>query len=185
MRDPQQKWIALAPLTLITLLAMAAFLTYVPQKAIRVENFEPVASRVTTVFPQGWAFFTKSPVTPRFTAYTVDRGSYVLAKSNQIEIGIHNGFGLNRAYRNAQAENEWLERSLAEDALTDCASGRTFECFDRLQAEPAFRFANIWRDPLLCGDLLVARQTPVPWAWLSLTDSNVRTTEVTSVVISC
>lgn len=183
-RGAPKKWAALAPLALAAALAVSAFITYIPQKPLRVEGFAPVAHVVTAIFPQGWAFFTKSPVTPRYTVYAVDRGGYS-ARSDQIEIGLGNFFGLNRAYRNAQSESEWIERSLVAEDLIECKSGDTFSCFDGISSDLSLRLTSPMKSPMYCGELFVAERTPVPWTWLTLTGENVRTTQVGRIAVSC
>lgn len=172
------------PVVLLGTVVILGLLTYVPQKVIRAEGFAKVAEEVITVFPQGWAFFTKPPTSSSFSVYAPGEDGYAPAFVPD-KPGWHDAFGLNRSYRNAQAEFEMLEQVLSEEELDSCADGDASRCFAELDAAPSVVLASPFANPKLCGVLEVAEETPTPWLWRSYTDESHRTVGVARVQVDC
>ena len=122
---------------------------------------------VIALAPQGWAFFTRDPREPVDRVYArPGAGPSIGPEWVQVTYtnsSRRNWLGLKR---DARALNVELASLLAE---VDPAQWS--DCPDRLETclrdrdVPAVAVVNRSRTRALCGDLLVERRPPAPWAW--------------------
>lgn len=114
---------------------------------------------VREIVPEGWSFFTKSP-----------RGAFVVAYDEHgVEVGTAPNaqprwaFGLNRASRLGAIDVDRIIERLNRDAWRPCSTGASvLACGAGLERQRV-RITNDAQ--ILCGDVTLARQEPVPWAF--------------------
>jgi antimicrobial peptide system SdpA family protein len=131
------------------------------------------------VWPQGWAFFTRSAKTRVFRFYRATDDGWV-----PDEIG-RNGelrylFGLIRAPR---------ARLIEAGFLTAFVGARTHKCTERPEVcladlEP-IELINPTPDPFFCGLVGVAHLDPLPWAWHEARDDTVMASDVVVMRVEC
>lgn len=116
-------------------------------------------ANVTTVLPEGWAFFTRNPREPQTVLYR--RGADTWERVSQRHADRANYFGLARFARAKMIELASLLDQIPPIAWHALAAGR-----DPLSvAVTPVRVRNPALRPLLCGDLLIVEREPIPWAW--------------------
>lgn len=184
-RAPAPARLAALPVAAAVLLAGVSLAGAVPQEAVTVPAVDRAAAAVSRVLPQGWAFFTKPPQTPRYTLLAPgDDGLHDVLGSHAVDAST--GFGLHRGYRNVAAEREAVERHLDGEDLVPCPGGVPEACVEGLDlAHPEHAMSTAVRRPQLCGRYYVAVGEPVPWDWRHLVEGTVRTTHVTTLAIAC
>lgn len=143
-----------------------AVLAYALQPALPYSPIRlPFQDEVRTQFflPEGWAFFTKSPREERpFLFLRTDAGwkDASLAPISRAR----NAFGLDRAVRAQSVELALLlTRPEVRKAWKACEVKAFGPCLEA--TAPAATLRNESPRPTLCGDVGVARQKPLPWAW--------------------
>ena len=116
---------------------------------------------VIAIAPQGWAFFTRDPREPVDRVYTRSGPEWV--QVTYTNSSRRNWLGLKR---DARALNVELASLLSEvdPALWRNCPGRLETCL-RERDVPAVAVVNRSRIRALCGEILVERRPPAPWAW--------------------
>jgi len=177
--------LAAVPVAVAVLLAGVSAAGAMPQEVVTVPVLDRAAASSSRVLPQGWAFFTKPPQTPRYTLLEQrDDGLHDALESHVVDAST--AFGLHRGYRNVAVERETVERHLGGRDLVPCPGGDVAACVADLDlTRPAHTMATAVRHPRLCGRYYVAVGEPVPWHWRHLVEGTVRTTHVTSLAIAC
>lgn len=112
--------------------------------------------------PQGWAFFTKDPQ---------DELLHVMERVDgrwQVSDGEPSGepsnlFGFRRHVRARGVEVGLFTQALGHAEMWHECKGEPESCADSLPV--AAVVANPSPSPFYCGELVVFRQRPVPWAW--------------------
>ncbi|HEX7823868.1 MAG TPA: SdpA family antimicrobial peptide system protein [Mycobacterium sp.] len=153
---------------------------YVQQSVLRSPFTNAAKQTITSLMPQGWAFFTKSPRLAYATPYLATTGGY-----EQVEPRSGVFADTRRDDRNFVIELEMLDRALAEVELIACDSGDAQQCFDELPLTPSANLTSPLVDPTACGDVFVAMDKVAPWAWRGLTEKTLRTEHVALVSVSC
>lgn len=120
-----------------------------------------VRQDVVAIAPQGWAFFTRDPREPVDRIYAKSGMEWTLA--TYTNSSRRNWLGLKR---DARALNVELASLLAEVDASQWRGcpGRIETCL-RQRDVPAVRVVNRSRVRALCGEILVERRPPAPWAW--------------------
>lgn len=88
------------------------------QSVLRSPFSNAAKQTITSLMPQGWAFFTKSPRLAHATPYVAADGDY-----EQVEPRSAVFADTRRFDRNFVIELEMLDRALAEVELTACETG--------------------------------------------------------------
>ncbi|WP_103501957.1 MULTISPECIES: SdpA family antimicrobial peptide system protein [Streptomyces] len=166
------------------LAALAVLLTaYVaqaqlPSNVVTLPAQDTVARPAAALFPQGWAFFTKSARDPEFEPLRFTDGQWRSAA-----LGRHSEYGFNRASRSQGIEIAVLLHAAAPFDYTECEQPTATACADA--APLAAEVDNPVPDPTLCGRVAVATQHPVPWAWRDLMDTPRTAEELVVLEVSC
>ncbi|MEX1364805.1 MAG: SdpA family antimicrobial peptide system protein [Nannocystaceae bacterium] len=115
------------------------------------------------IFPQGWAFFTRSPHEPINTFYVRDpAGQWTLA--NLPPLGhVSNAFGFIRAPRRQSVESAFLVGAIEEQQWTNCRDD-TIDCLDSIDRTRTME--SVSPLPTLCGDVGIVQTMPIPFAWI-------------------
>lgn len=132
-----------------------------PLRPSDLEKFNLVA-----VAPEGWGFFTRNPREPGFQLYQQLGGHWR-------QVLLHNGeartmFGIRRDARVQGVELQGLIYAIPDSAWTQARDPLP----DLLERSDLFthQVANRALHPTMCGDYVLVRQEPVPWAWASARD---------------
>lgn len=113
---------------------------------------------VVAIAPQGWAFFTRDPREPVDRIYARSGPEWVqVTYSNSSR---RNWLGLKRDARALNVELASLLTEVDSSQWSDC-KGRIETC----REIPAVPVVNRSRLRALCGEILVERRPPTPWAW--------------------
>ena len=115
-------------------------------------------SQLSSLFPMGWAFFTKDPRKLR-TPRVWDNGE---------EWSDHQGspayaFGFDRTYRLRQSDLYAVLTQTREDRMALCTAGESSKTCAKRAKEVVLNKASRW---LRCKHTYVVQVTePIPWAW--------------------
>jgi antimicrobial peptide system SdpA family protein len=172
--------VALVPLVAALAIIGVLLSVYVQQSVIRSPFSNTAKLTVTSLMPQGWAFFTKSPRLAYATPYLKVAGRFEVVEPRA---GVF--ADPRRLDRNFVIELEMLDRALAEVELTACAGGDPQQCFDELPLTPSATITSPLVEPTACGDVYVAMNKVAPWAWRGLAEQTLRTEHVALVTVSC
>lgn len=112
--------------------------------------------------PQGWGFFTKDPQDELVHVMRRTEGEWQLADPEPSGSPSHL-FGFRRELRARGVEVGLLTQALGRaDQWHEC-KGAPSSCVDALPLAAVVQ--NPSPSPFYCGELVVYRQEPVPWAW--------------------
>lgn len=131
--------------------------------------------------PQGWGFFTKDPQDELLMVMERDRDEWQLTE--EYSGAPSNAFGFRRELRARGAELGLLVQSLTRaDQWHECKQ-RPERCAASLPV--AAVVPNPTPSPLYCGELVVVRQRPVPWAWSGAAKPVVMPSFLARIEIQC
>jgi antimicrobial peptide system SdpA family protein len=116
---------------------------------------------LTFFAPQGWVFFTRSPREANDRVY--GRTSPCCELLTLPNGAAANLFGLKRDARSFGIEMAPLLTAIRRDAWLECRDSLA-DCVSRLKVPPA-TVANASATRMACGQIVIQRQQPIPWAW--------------------
>ncbi|WP_081864040.1 SdpA family antimicrobial peptide system protein [Mycetocola saprophilus] len=140
-----------------------------------------VSTDIQALFPQGWAFFTKSPREPAAVPYLrTAAGDWVRADSlPQSSAG--NLFGLSRNQRAQGTELAIIAQLLP--GFQECAD-YVSSCLESA-APPRTVLPSPTRARQFCGDLTIVMQEPVKFGYRDRVPSQTRAVSLARVAITC
>jgi antimicrobial peptide system SdpA family protein len=113
--------------------------------------------------PEGWAFFTRSPREENPYLFVRTTAGWQTASLGPLSHP-RNAFGLNRTVR---AQSVEMARLLSDAAVragwTSCGPADFEDCLEAMS--PKIELRNDASVRTICGDIGIARQAPIPWAW--------------------
>lgn len=115
--------------------------------------------RVTALMPQGWKFFTRNPQEEDLSVYAKVGDTWAPALKVP-HARATNAFGLDRASRAQGLEIGTLSSLHANSGWKSCQK-QPLEC----ETDAPLVTSTTARAPSVCGEILLVRQKPVPWAW--------------------
>jgi sporulation delaying protein A len=131
--------------------------------------------------PEGWAFFTRSAREPKLVTYRLASDG----RWQSADLGPHsrptNLFGLDRRSRAQGVEIALLLGTIRTDRQVECKEAIP-KCLESLRAVP---IRNVSPAPSLCGDVGVAQQEPLPWAWSGAASEVTMPSKVVRLAITC
>lgn len=148
-------------------LLIAGLIVQLPVNAL-VSPSRAQRDAAQTVWPQGWAFFTKSPRSVEIIPFRRVSGHWRLAAMTP-QVRLANAFGLSRRQRAQGPEVAILSDAIPSSGWTACDAYSPDECSPVLQRLAPVQLQNTALDPSLCGQILFALGRPVPWAYAGLT----------------
>ncbi|GHJ47182.1 hypothetical protein Cs7R123_45240 [Catellatospora sp. TT07R-123] len=135
---------------------------------------------IRSLMPEGWAFFTKSPKDPEATVYGLGPGGAWHSLNAGPQANVENLMGLDRLARSQGTEMALVLRQVPSDDWSACR--RTpIECLSELS--PQHTVINFSTHRTICGDVGVAIQEVLPWAWHDL--PTVMPSKVVRVRVTC
>ncbi|WP_242227340.1 SdpA family antimicrobial peptide system protein [Bacillus cereus group sp. BfR-BA-01315] len=114
---------------------------------------------MTTWFPQGWGFYSKSPRDSYFSLVDVKSGELAAEWPNNLP---KNYFGLKRFGRSQGIESGMISSKVPEISMQNCSEDPK-NCLKK--SKVLMNIENDTPNPTICGDIGIVNQKPVPWAW--------------------
>lgn len=115
------------------------------------------------LFPQGWAFFTRSPREAQIQLWKKDEAGR-WREIPHYHAHYSNFFGASRHCTRLLAELSTIYQQVDAKAYIDCKSNYQVGRID-CEPEEVVTVDNPFDDPSLCGEYLILCQEIVPWAW--------------------
>ncbi|PTR38985.1 antimicrobial peptide system SdpA family protein [Rhodococcus sp. OK611] len=118
------------------------------------------------LFPQGWAFFTRSPQEESFGAFS-DRDGQLVPLDETPHSSVGNALGLDRESRKQVAELTLILHDIKDSEWTKCQVESADSCRQFI-TEKTYQVHNTQPAPLYCGSVVVIGRTLAPWAYRNL-----------------
>ncbi len=121
-------------------------------------------TRLVSILPEGWAFFTRDPRESSKSVYLRENGHWVRHSQAQSRVWL----GLKR--------NDRVEGAEIEKLMSLVPASKHFKCegsLDACLANPKLPVARVVNPMLvrsLAGEVVIASAQPVPWAWSAARD---------------
>ena len=148
----------------VATLAWAGLVFYVFVGTIPNHPMQLTASdrvRLMAFVPEGWAFFTRDPQEQVNRYYTRLDGRW--RRIDGPNASASNWFGFRKTARILSIETGGISRQVRKSMWLRCT--RPLDECDATRLPAWLNVVNPAIHPTVCGDLLVERQAPVPWAW--------------------
>ncbi|WP_115330051.1 SdpA family antimicrobial peptide system protein [Tsukamurella paurometabola] len=177
--------IVAAPFVVICFYVAAAWLPATPFHL--PGQAEYVRSGLAALSPQGWAFFTKSPMEDSFALYKVETKGIAAPVGDFPYSKPGNVFGLDREPRKQSMEMAVALKRISSDSWRRCKSKDAATCAGQasLDDKPVNMAKSETPSPTYCGRIEVVRMKTTPWAWRDLNVPARAATEATSVEVQC
>lgn len=133
---------------------------------------------IRQVMPQGWGFYSKSPREETLNVYSpYNESSVVVWPNNKIK----NAFGIYRYGRSQGIELGLIVYNLPSSVKWEDCDGKGKSCIK--DSDVTVSVNNTTPSPTICGDILIARETPIPWAYAKYTHTS--KSQVAKVDVKC
>jgi antimicrobial peptide system SdpA family protein len=132
--------------------------------------------------PEGWGFFTRNPQEEVLLVFVRERDGQWTSASMGPNGMPRNAFGLNRASRAQNVELGQLAGGIPQKAYQPCQH-QPAVCLE--QDPVVVSLNNPTPSPTLCGQVGIAMQKPVPWAWSDSRDRIVMPSRVARMKVDC
>lgn len=117
---------------------------------------------IRTLFPQGWAFFTKSPREENIQVYQLIDGK-LQPIAHQRQATLENWMGFRRSARAISVEYAYLLYNVPSDRWTRCETD--VETYINTHTLPTVSVVNATPEAFLQGEYYLVQKGIVPWAW--------------------
>ncbi|MCV7424546.1 SdpA family antimicrobial peptide system protein [Mycobacterium yunnanensis] len=144
----------------VSILILATAAPQLPANILHVPRDTPMSRVLTAAFPQGWAFFTRSPNADQYRVYRVSPGRPPRSLDLTPYSEPANAFGLDRTPRQQGAELQYLSTQMHDADWRPCRSDD--ECL-RLPTKPV-PVVNASRRQTYCGPVTVIAYNVTPWS---------------------
>ncbi|MEU0498783.1 SdpA family antimicrobial peptide system protein [Mycobacterium sp. NPDC006124] len=141
------------------MVVLATAAPQLPSNILHVPRDAPIERVLTAAFPQGWAFFTRTPHADQYRVYAVSPGRPPRSLDRTPYSEPVNAFGLDRTPRQQGAELQYLSTQMHDEDWQPCRSDD--ECL-RLPTKPVF-VVNASRRQTYCGPVTVIAYSVTPW----------------------
>lgn len=133
------------------------------------------------IAPEGWGFFTRNPREPALNIYKHNGIEWTCVNSQNSNPS--NLFGLKRDPRIQGVELSFLLQQIPDTLWISCSTE-----LNKFLTENSIIKLDIKNDtPVksLCGEVIIQRQPPVPWAWSKSRDNINMPSKVIMLNINC
>ena len=183
---PSDGGVKAAMVTIATLGAAlgAGVLAAMPTTVI-TEDWGASRVAVNTVFPESWQFFTRDPTTASLVIYDVDEATKgnLVVEGTLPQTSASNSFGISRNQRSQDTEKAVLANEAT--SWVECGGMKAAECLKVASSTSSELVDAAERTKHFCGDLVIAEQTPVPFAFRNSTDERVQILKATRIETRC
>lgn len=114
---------------------------------------------INQLYPQGWGFFSKDPRDSTPNVYNMDTKKEAAIWPNN---RLRNLFGASRYGRAQGTELGFIMSKIPNSKWEKCDEG-SLTCLSK--KKPQITVKNTTPKTTLCGDLGIAQEKPVPWAF--------------------
>ncbi len=142
-----------------TWFVLTVFFGAIPDSPMRLSKKNHM--QLMSVIPEGWSFFTRNPREDHTFVYQRTEAGW--EQLNQRVASRHSWFGLNRRIRSQGVELGGLLARVAEEDWTRHDDPFAFDAV--LDSIPRIEAPNSSHTETMCGELLIEKKAPVPWAW--------------------
>lgn len=132
---------------------------FMPDNPLRVKK--GISEKLMLFAPQGWIFFTRDPREANDRVYRRTNPCCELLTLPNSDSS--NLFGLKRDGRAFGVEMEPLLKRIPRSAWRECR-GDLASCVSGLE-KPSKTVPNTSATRVACGEIIIQRQRPIPWAW--------------------
>ena len=167
----------LAVPTVFLLLWTAAL--QIPNNVLELSRTSAPARVLVSAFPQGWAFFTRSPQEEQLRVYADALPLRLLDRAPYGEPS--NAFGLDRGARKQTAELALILTRVQETDWRPCGSDA--ECV--AAAGPPKPVDNPTQEPSYCGAVVVIGSNIVPWGYRELLQTTYQNVRAIRLLVRC
>lgn len=157
-----------------------SLLTYVKDNPIRF-SYE-FQHNLRTMFPQGWAFFTKSPRDENMQLYRWENNRLVLV-DGQRQATFANLMGFRRASRAMSVEYAYLLYDVPAENWVRCEGDA--EAYIRTHKLTNVQVENSTPHPYLSGTYYLIQKGIVPWAWATQADRITLPSSILKLTVVC
>lgn len=165
------------------ILVLYVLLISLPPSIVRLPGQDRASEVAQTLFPQGWAFFTKDADASVLWPYLNRSGRLepLIAAPNASAV---NSFGWSREGRNQGVEMASLLRGLDKERWSSCAAGEDHGCVTEASRKP-ITVTNRMPSKSLCGDIVLVAKGVTPWAYRYLTRDTTVPREALALRVAC
>jgi len=162
----------------------AGVLAAMPTTVI-TEDWGASRALIGTVLPESWQFFTRDPTTPSLVVYDVDEGAkgHLAQEGTLPQTSASNMFGITRNQRSQDTEKAVLANE--STAWVECGGMKASECLKATSSASPESIDAPKRTRHFCGDLILAEQAPVPFAFRNSTDETIHVLKATRIETRC
>lgn len=150
-----------------------------PDNVLELSQTSPPARILISAFPQGWAFFTRSPQEEQFRAYANEPPLRSLSLSPYSEP--HNAFGLDRGPRKQAAELAAILSKVENSDWRLCTSDT--DCIGA--NDDILTVDNPMQGPTYCGLIRVVGSKIVPWGYRDLVPATYQSVRSIHLQVRC
>jgi len=172
-------WFLVALTVPVVLLVLWTAILQLPNNVLQVSRTSPVARVLIAGFPQGWAFFTRSPQEEQMRVFAAETPLRSLDHTPYSEP--RNAFGLDRAVRKQTAELQSLLDGVTDGDWHACKSDG--ECL-KVAPRPK-QVDNSTDDPTYCGHIVVIAGSIVTWGYRELVPETYQDTKAVALDVRC
>lgn len=137
---------------------------------------------VNVFMTQGWKFFTRNPREEDFKVLTKDENGIWANALRGANASPRNLFGLKRDTRAQGIEMGLVVSAIPKEKWQKCEE-KPEVCLEH--APTALVFNDAIQNPTLCGELGLALQEPIPWAWSRARKDVIMPSKVLRVEVVC
>lgn len=182
------KSVPFAHLILPTVIS-AAFVSLVALSALPTTVIQPalphkLEASLVTAFPQGWAFFTKSPKEPELVPLQKVSGGKLEMATQLPTARIENVFGFSRYGRAQGVELAILANSVPGSHWQQC-DGSSRECRNSLDETMRYPLVNETPGAILCGELMLLERAATPYNYQEFTSTEFQSRRAALVEVTC
>lgn len=150
-----------------------------PNHGLQLTSIE--RRRLVVILPQAWAFFTRDPHDPEVRYYVRVDGRWELA--NLPHASAKYWFGVDKIPRVRGMELGALQGQVPKNQWRRCTTSLA-DCSGRAELVRV-PVVNRALNAKFCGDVLVERQPPLPWAWASFRGKVYMPSNVVVMAVRC
>lgn len=173
---------------LTSLILITAFLTSIYAVLPRnvLSDHVPKSARVTisTLWPQGWGFFTKDPDSPDIDVYKETSTGQTKSLLVTPQGRPSNLFGLSRTGRAQGPEIAILNDLIDEDEWVACTT-ENIGCLESARSAEAIKLTNTSPSPTICGRVIFTSEIPIPWSYRSYSEETHRIQATVNAILTC
>lgn len=173
------------PLIFFAVLGYLGIFSGIPATVVTPKNFDEARVVWTRVFPQGWAFFSKSQRDPLIAPYSLNEQGTAISLSKLPSTQADYLWGMSRNARAQGVEVALYASKLPSGSWKECSSFIIDECIRQNSQMKAVKVDNPTPSPSICGESYIVESEPVAWSYRHLTDQKQKALQVAKVGVEC